>query len=110
MSESTSNHDPVYGHWDAETIGFDMHPTNVYGVGAVRTTQGLSVSGNPVKFIEVWDGSADAGDPIGCAGIRPSQITHEAQIPHARWALVFTAEAVSLHATALAAPAPWGED
>lgn len=93
-------------------VGFDMHPPQVSGVGAVRTTRGTDVSGNPVKFIEVWDGSLDAGDPIGTAGTRPvyNGSTTVTVLYHATWSLTFTEQSVSLHAMALPAPAPWGED
>ena len=99
-------------HWDDEIIGFDMHPTKVSGVGAVRTTWGTDVSGNPVKFIEVWDGSLDAGDPIGTAGIRPvdNDLTTITILYHAAWTLTFTEQSVSLYATALPAPAAWVDE
>lgn len=97
-------------HWDDEIIGFDMHPTEVDGVGAVKTLEGQDSEGRPVKFVEVWDGSADAGEPVGCAGIRPTSITSIAMMPLARWRLVFTPTSVHLNATALPAPVSWEDE
>lgn len=99
-------------HWDAETIGADVHPTQVSGVGAVRRVTGIGrgTGTELVHYIEVWDGAIDAGEPIGSAGVKPFTLTTETFIPHAAWTLTFTATSVSLNAVALAAPAPWGED
>lgn len=110
MRDTMSDDKNIDAHWDDETIGFDMHPTQVSGVGAVRTTWGTDVSGNPVKFIEVWDGSLDAGDPIGTAGIRPTESNNVTVLYHATWNLTFTDQSVSLHAVAIAPPSPWVED
>lgn len=104
MTEAT----PV--HWDDEIIGFDMHPSRVSGVGAVKTISGFNADRVRVKFVEVWDGSADASEPIGSAGIRPDIVESEAFMPHARWVLEFTPFSTRLQAMPIAAPAPWGED
>ena len=97
-------------HWDDEIIGFDMHPNEVSGVGAVRSVEGLDANGLPVKFVEVWDGSADAGEPVGCAGIRPVGVTKAVMMPFARWRLAFFPDTVRLSATALPAPAVWVDE
>lgn len=104
MTEAT----PV--HWDDEIIGFDMHPTTVSGVGAVRTQQGTDAEGTSVKFVEVWDGAQGSGEPIGSAGIRPTNVTHASVMPHARWVLEFTLSSVRLQAVPVAPPAPWEDE
>lgn len=99
-------------HWDDEIIGFDMHPSVVDGVGAVRVTKGRDAEGNPAEFVEVWDGSIHAGELLGSAGVRPSKDEHTTTsvLYHARWQLVFAPSSVRLSATAAPAPSSWGED
>lgn len=97
-------------HWDDEIIGFDVHPTEVVGVGSVRMTEGLDQQGNAVKFIEAWDGADLLDAPAASAGVKPVNTLRSSHLPLARWTLKFTETSVHLTARALPTPAPWGDE